>query len=139
MSRQEKNEQFLLSSFLYGGNAFVTIPNSDARYDKFGQYPGWVLGSFVGYTWDSGFSASWSANYVDSVAASSELPDLLTLPSYLTHNFTVAYDRKQWRASLTIRNAFDEEYFVPNNGSFGGTLLQPGLPLNFELSVTRRF
>ena len=127
------------NAFLYGGNAFVTIPNSDARYDKFGQYPGWVLGSFVGYSWDSGFSASWSANYVDSVAASSELPDLLTLPSYLTHNFTAAYDHKQWRVSLTIRNAFDEEYFVPNNGSFGGTLLQPGLPLNFELSVTRRF
>ncbi len=127
------------NAFLYGGNTFVTIPNSDARYNRFGQYPEWVYGSFVGYTWDNGISASWSGNYVDSVAASSELPDLLILPSYFTSNFSVAYDKNAWRVALTVRNAFDEEYFVPNNGSFGGTLLQPGLPTTYELSVTRRF
>jgi outer membrane receptor protein involved in Fe transport len=127
------------NAYLYGGNAAVNIPNRDRDYDRFGQYPEWVLGSFVGYNWDNGWNVSWSANRVDSVAASSEIPDLLILPSYLTHNFSVAYDNKTWRFGLTVRNAFDEEYFVPNNGSFGGQLLQPGLPTNYELSVTRRF
>jgi iron complex outermembrane recepter protein len=127
------------NSFLYGGNSSVTIPNSEARFNKFGQYPEWVLGSFVGYNWDNGLAISWSANWVDSVAASSELPDLLTLPSYITHNLSVAYDNMTWRVALTVRNALNEEYFVPNNGSFGGMLLQPGLPRNYEIAVSRRF
>ncbi len=127
------------NAYLYGGNSSVTIPNSNSSYDKFGQYPDVVLGSFIGYNWDSGFSVSWSANWVDSVSASSELPDLLILPSYITHNLSAAYDNKTWRFSVTVRNALDEEYFVPNNGSFGGQLLQPGLPTNWELAATRRF
>jgi outer membrane receptor protein involved in Fe transport len=127
------------NAFLWGGNSSVSIPNSNRNYDKFGQYPEYVLGGFVGYNWDNGFSVSWSTNWVDSVAASSELPDLLKLPSYTTHNVSVGYDNKTWRFILQVRNILDEEYFVPNNGSFGGMLLQPGLPINAEFAVTRRF
>ncbi|MEN9840248.1 MAG: hypothetical protein RL376_48 [Verrucomicrobiota bacterium] len=127
------------NAFLWGGNSNVTISNTDTKYLKFGQYPEYVFGLFVGHNWDNGLFASWSANWVDSVASSSELPDLLILPSYLTHNVSFGYDNKTWRFTLQVRNILDEEYFVPNNGSFGGALLQPGLPINWELAATRRF
>lgn len=127
------------NAFLWGGNTNVTISNTNTKYIKFGQYPEYVAGLFVGYNWDNGLYASWSSNWVDSVGASSELLDLLVLPSYLTHNVSFGYKTKTWSFGLQVRNILDEEYFVPNNGSFGGALIQPGLPINWELSATRRF
>ncbi len=127
------------NSFLYGGNSLVVINNSDARFNRFGQYPEWIYGLFVAHNFDNGLSVSWSANWVDSVVSSSELPDLLTLPRYDTHNLTLAYDNKTWRFALQVRNITDEEYATPNNGSFGGMLVQPGLPRNYEFSISRRF
>lgn len=127
------------NALLWGGNPVYVIDNADPKFQRFGQYPEWVLGSFLGYNTDFGLRLGLSLNWVDSVAASSELPDLLILPSYFTANVSASYEIGQWLVSLQVRNALEEEYFVPNNGSFGGALLQPGLPRNYELSVTRKF
>ncbi len=127
------------NSLLYGGNTFVALPNSDDRFLRWGQYPDWVLGSFIGYTTDFGVSLSWSANWVSSVSASSEIPDILIIPSSLTHNVTIAYDKDLWRLALQVRNVGDEERFAPNTGSFGAQLLQATPPRSYEISVTRRF
>lgn len=127
------------SAFLLGGNAQVAIPASATDYNRFGQYPEAVMGAFVGYTSPSGWSASWQTTFVSDVAASSELYDLLQLPEYLISTASIGYNSKRWRLSLIVRNVFDELYWVPNNGSFGGMLLQTGLPRNAELSITRNF
>jgi outer membrane receptor protein involved in Fe transport len=97
------------------------------------------MGAFVGYTSPSGWSASWQTTFVSDVAASSELYDLLQLPEYTISTASFGYNSKRWRLSLIVRNVFDERYWVPNNGSFGGMLLQTGLPRNAELSITRNF
>ncbi len=126
-------------AFLFGGNPNIVIPATDARFNKWGQYPDRVFGFFVGYNADAGWGVTWNSTWVDEVAASSEVPDLLTLPSSLSHAASVYWGSEKWRVSLNIRNVFDEEYFAPNSGSFGGTLLQAALPRNYELAVTRRF
>ncbi|HEY0944226.1 MAG TPA: TonB-dependent receptor [Opitutaceae bacterium] len=132
------NVIFPAEAFLWGGNANVVIPD-DPAYNEYGQYPDHIIGTFIGYTWDNGFGVTWNSTYVSKVAASSDLKDLLTLPSSYSHNVAMFYDKGAWRVSLNIRNLTDELYWTPNNGSFGGTLLQTALPRNYELSITRRF
>ncbi len=133
------NVIFPAEAFLWGGNAAVAIPASATEYNEFGQYPDHIIGTFVGYSFPNGFGVTWNSTYVSKVAASSDLPDLLTLPDSYSHNMAFYYDKKQWRISLNVRNLTDELYWTPNNGSAGGTLLQTALPRNYELSVTRRF
>ncbi len=127
------------NALLWGGNPQVLVSADDRTYDRFGQYPAHIYTGFVGYNFDNGLQISLNTSWVSETAASSELWDLLTIPSYTLANLTVAYDLKDWRFSAVIRNLTDEEYFTANNGSFGGALLQAGLPRNFEFSVTRRF
>ncbi|MES2694249.1 MAG: TonB-dependent receptor [Verrucomicrobiota bacterium] len=127
-------------AFLWGGIATVAIPASAEAYNEYGQYPDQVIGSFIGYTWDSGLGVTWNSSYVSKVSASSELKDLLILPSSYSHNISFFYDnRKSWRVSLNVRNVTDELYWNPNNGHAGGTLIHAAPPRNYELTVTRRF
>jgi len=126
------------NAFLWGGNAAVIVPPTEF-YNEYGQYPDHILTMFLNYNWDSGFGASWNTTYASKVAASTDLPDLLTIPEYYTSTASVFWTKKQWKVALICRNVLDEQYWVPNNGSFGGALLQPGLPRNLEFSVTRKF
>lgn len=124
---------------LYGGNPAVIIDNGDPRYWKVGQYPEQILTGFVGYNWDSGFDASVNVSIVSENQASYDIPDLLTLPGYVLTNFSVGWKNKDWRVAVNVRNALNEQYDTPNQGAAGGTLLQHGIPRNYELSVTRNF
>lgn len=127
-------------AFLYGGMATVAIPATATDYNEYGQYPDQVLGGFIGYNWNNGWGVTLNSSYVSGVAASPDLFDLLSLPSYFTHNVSLSYDnKKSWRFSLSIRNLTDKLYFTPNNGAVGGTLILAGLPRNMELTMTRRF
>jgi iron complex outermembrane receptor protein len=124
---------------LWGGNPALIIDNGDPKYWKVGQYPDSIYTAFVGYNWDNGFDASVNVSYVSENQASYDVPDLLTLPSYTLTNVSVGWKNKNWRVAVNIRNALDEEYWTPNQGAAGGTLLQAGIPRNYELSVTRNF
>jgi len=127
-------------AFLWGGNALVAIPATATDYHEYGQYPQEVYGAFVGYTSDKGWGVTWNSTYLSSVSASSEIKDLLILPSSLTHNASLFYDtRKSWRFSVNVRNVTDELYWTPNNGQAGGTLLQTGFDRNYEFTITHRF
>ena len=124
---------------LWGGSPQLLIDNGDQRFWKVGGYPEAIYTGFVGYNWTSGFEASVSASWVSENQASYDVPDLLTLPGYMLTNVSLGWKNKDWRVALNIRNALDKEYWSPNAGAAGGTLLQAGLPRNYELSVTRNF
>lgn len=126
-------------AFLFGGNPQVTVNTDLPQYNKYGQYPDTVLGAFVGYNFNNGFGLSWNTTYVSSVSASSVLPDLLILPSSVSHAAAFYWNNPTWRVAVNVRNVTDELMWTPNSGSYGGTLLQTGLPRNYELAITRRF
>ncbi len=130
---------FPAEAFLFGGNPQIRVNTDDPKYNKYGQYPDTVLGAFIGYNWDNGFGMSWNTTYVSDVSASSVIPDLLVLPSSVSHSAAFYWNSENWRVALNIRNVTDELMWTPNSGSFGGTLLQTGLPRNYELALTRRF
>jgi iron complex outermembrane receptor protein len=130
---------FPADAFLFGGNPQVRVNTNDPKYSKFGQYPDTVVGAFFGYNFDNGFGFSWNSTYVSDVSASSVVPDLLILPSSFSHAAALYWNSENWRVALNIRNVTDELMWTPNSGSFGGTLLQTGLPRNYELALTRRF
>ena len=126
------------NAFLWGGNVAVIVPPTDF-YREQGQYPDHILTLFLNHNWDNGFGVTWNTTYASAVAASLDLPDLLNLPAYYIHTTSAYWQSKSWRISFIVRNVTDELYWVPNAGSAGGTLLQRGLPRNFELSVTKKF
>lgn len=126
------------NAFTWGGNVQVIVPPTNF-YREQGQYPDHILTLFLNHNWDSGFGVTWNTTYASKVAASLDLPDLLGLPAYYIHTASAYWQHKSWRISLIVRNVTDELYWVPNAGSAGGTLLQAGLPRNFELSVTKKF
>jgi len=130
---------FPADAFLFGGNPQVSVNTDLPQFNKFGQYPDTVLGAFIGYAFNNGVGVSWNTTYVSDVAASSVLPDLLTLPSSVSHAASMFWQSPTWRLAFNIRNVTNEKMWAPNAGSFGGMLLQAGLPRNYELSLTRRF
>ncbi|MCC5022317.1 MAG: TonB-dependent receptor [Candidatus Synoicihabitans palmerolidicus] len=130
---------FPADAFLFGGNAYIRVDTDDPRYNKYGQYPDEVYGACIGYNFDNGFGLSWNTTYVSSVSASSLVPDLLILPSSLSHPASVYWQNDTWRFAWNARNVGDEKMWTPNTGSFGGVTLQPGLPRNYEFAMTRKF
>ncbi len=133
----DANDIYPANALLYGGNPQLSIENNQIL--EVGQYPQTILTGFVGYNWSNGFSVSANVSYVSTNASSATLINQLELPEYYLVNTNFAWEDKTWRFALTVRNIFDEEYFSPNSGAAGGSLLQAGIPTNFELSATRKF
>ncbi len=63
-----------------------------------------------------------------------ELPNTITIPSYVRTDATIFYRRDNWRTALNFKNIFDIKYYDSQ-----GFLLYPGAPLTVLGSVSVEF
>jgi len=62
------------------------------------------------------------------------------LPSYTLLNLGIIYETESWTFSLTGKNLADERYFRSNFPNlFGGAIVLPELPRNYQASVAFHF
>jgi iron complex outermembrane receptor protein len=115
-------------------------------------------GVLVSYTFDpestpalDGFRASVGVDYIGNrpgdapsglTAASTSTKVIPNLPTFYLGartlvNLTLAYNSKSnWGAQLNVDNVFDKEY---NMASINRSMIYVGTPINFRLTLTRKF
>lgn len=123
-------------AFLYGGRAFVTLPNNLAEYEIKQGNPETQFGFNTNYTMDNGFGFTLSGN-VFSSTYSGRLK-LVKLPAVETMNLGAFYKADYWQLKLDIKNVFDTEYFRARTGdTLGETLVQamPGRTMSATFNV----
>ena len=81
-----------------------------------------------------GFGVGFGLRYVGDRFA--DVGNQFELPSYITADAAVFYQKAGFRAQVNVRNVFDEEYFV---GGGGRNTIYPGEPLNVMASVGYEF
>ena len=121
----------------YGLNdAFVSKDNSIPEDDRLVNAPRNSASLWTTYEIQSGslqglgFGAGLS--FIGDREA--ELPNTITIPSYVRTDATVFYRRDNWRAALNFKNLFDIKYYDSQ-----GFLLYPGAPFTVLGSVSVQF
>jgi len=95
--------------------------------------------TFTGtYAFNNGVALNASVVSVDSV--NSGYTQAVKLPSYTLLNLGIIYETESWTFSLTGKNLADERYFRSNFPNlFGGAIVLPELPRNYQASVAFHF
>jgi len=123
-------------AFLYGGRAFLVLPNNIQDYEIKQGNPKNQFGINANYRLDNGVGFSLSGNYFSSVY--SGRLKLVKLPAVETLNLGVFYDKDFWTLKLDVRNVFDKQYFRARTGdTLGETLVQamPGRTMLATLKI----
>ena len=123
-------------AFLYGGRAFVTLPNNMTEYEIKQGNPETQFGFNANYTMENGFGMTLSGNAFSSTY--SGRLKLVKLPAVETLNLGAFYKADFWTLKFDVKNLFDKEYFRARTGdTLGETLVQamPGRTLSTTFNV----
>ena len=123
---------------LFGGVAIGNVLIANEQGARRAGVPENIYSLTGTYAWDNGFALNASVIAVDSVF--SGFARGVRLPSYTLLNLGVRYETDQWAFSLTGKNMTDERYFRSNFPNlFGGGIVLPELPRNYQASISFNF
>lgn len=105
---------FPAEAFLYGGRAFLQLPNGLDEYREKQGTPDTQLGLNALYQITNGFGASFGGQYFSSTY--SGRLKLVELPSALVLNAGLFLDSRIWHLRFNVFNLNDERYFRTRNG-----------------------
>lgn len=121
----------------YGLNdAFVSEDNSIPEGDRLVNAPRNSASLWTTYEIQSGDlqGLGFGAGVFFVGDREAELPNTITIPSYVRTDATIFYRRDNWRAALNFKNLFDIKYYDSQ-----GFLLYPGAPFTVLGSVSVEF
>jgi hypothetical protein len=114
-------------AFLYGGRAFLVMPNELATlYERKRGNPETQLGLTAQYKFDNGLGVTLSSNHFASVYAGRLM--LVELPATTTVDAGVFLDIGRFHVKLDVLNATDERYFRARTGDTLSDSLAQAMP-----------
>ena len=125
-------------AFLYGGRAFVTLPDGSGLYREKQGNPAIQVGFHAAYQWHNGFGGTISGNYFSSV--SSGRLQLVDLPEAHVLDIGAFWESLHWRVKLDVSNVLDQRYFRARTGdTLGDTLVQAMPTRRWQLTARYSF
>jgi outer membrane receptor protein involved in Fe transport len=125
-------------AFLYGGRAYLQLPNNMPQYATKQGNPPTQLGFAGSYQLRDGLGLTLSGNYFSSTCSGRLC--LVRLPSADVLNTGVFWDVGQWSAKLDIFNVTNARYFRARTGDALGDVLAQAMPgRHWQLSVKVSF
>lgn len=132
------NVVFPAEAFLYGGRAFLVLPQDVPEYEEVQGRPDPQIGFNAMYKGKNGWGATFSGNYFPS-HYSGRLK-LIELPSSLVLNLGISYSIGDWRIKGDIYNLTNERYFRARTGDTLSDALVSAMPeRRYQLTITRSF
>jgi len=123
-------------SIFYGGYFSGNI-QSPANSRKAG-IPENIYTLTATYAFDNGLALSGSI--IDVESTTSGFSQAIKLPAYTLLNLGVSYETENWTFQVNGKNLTDERYFRANFPNlFGGQIVLPELPRNFQARVAYKF
>ena len=122
----------------YGGtlSGFVIRPGKQGA--RRAGMPRTILSMTATYDFGHGIAVSASAANVEAVP--SGFSNSVTLPAYTLVNAGVVVSKGNWTLTATAKNLTDERYFRANFPNlFGGTIVLPELPRNYQARLQYRW
>ena len=123
-------------AFLYGGRAFLVMPNElSSEYGRKRGNPETQIGFTAQYKFDNGLGLTLSGNHFASVYAGRLM--LVELPSTTTVDAGVFLDVGRFHVKLDVLNATDERYFRARTGDTLSDSLAQAMPDRRWLATIR--
>jgi iron complex outermembrane recepter protein len=125
-------------AFLYGGRAYLQLPNNMPQYATKQGNPPTQIGFAASYQLHSGLGFTWSGNYFSSTCSGRLC--LVRLPSADVLNAGVFWQVGGWSAKLDVFNLTNERYFRARTGDTLGDVLAQAMPdRHWQLSLKVTF
>ena len=122
----------------YGGALVGWVVRPGKRGARRAGMPATIASITATYDFGNGVAISGSAVDVDSVH--SGFSNSVVLPAYTLVNAGVVVEMGNWKLTATAKNLTDERYFRSNFPNlFGGVIVLPELPRNFQTRVQYRW
>ena len=130
-------EAFGLAGDYYGGRLQAILP-ATADYQARAGYPQCSMNVNGTYFLLPSLAAHVSATYQDEIH--SGRLQRITLPAAYLVGAALIYEGERFGARLTVNNAFNELYFIPNSPDVTGEVIAiPAPERNYQLSVSLKF
>jgi outer membrane receptor protein involved in Fe transport len=125
-------------AFLYGGRAYLQLPNNMPQYATKQGNPPTQLGFAGSYASPYGLGLTLSGNYFSSTCSGRLC--LVRLPSADVLNTGVFWDVRPWSAKLDVFNVTNARYFRARTGDTLGDVLAQAMPgRHWQLTVKVSF
>jgi len=125
-------------AFLYGGRAFLVLPDDMPGYEKKRGNPETQLGLTATYQLPVGLGFTFSGNYFSSVYTGRLM--LVELPSHIVMNAGLFWDAERFQVKLDVQNLTDERYFRARTGDTLADVLASAMPdRRWQLTIRTRF
>lgn len=122
----------------YGGSLVGTVIRPGERGARRAGMPSTIGSITATYDFGNGIAISGSAVNVDAVH--SGFSNSVLLPAYTLINAGLVVEKGDWLLTATAKNLTDERYFRSNFPNlFGGAIVLPELPRNFQTRVQYRW
>lgn len=120
------NVVYPAEAFLYGGRAYIRLPDDVDLYETKRGNPETQFGINANYRLDNGLGFTLSGNAFSSVY--SGRLQTVKLPAVETLNLGVYYDADIWNLKFDVRNVTDERYWRSRTGDSLGDMLVQAMP-----------
>ncbi|KAF0093040.1 MAG: putative TonB-dependent receptor [Puniceicoccaceae bacterium 5H] len=132
---QTEEEYALGGGILQGASDRELTNNPEGVY---GGFPELSANFYARYQteqgWGGAFGPTWRSGYYHDINRE------LHIPASWVWDASIFYENDDWRINLRVDNVFDEDYWLGQDPVFSaGTLIIPGEPRSWKLSVTRYF
>ena len=122
----------------YGGSLVGTVIRRGERGARRAGMPSSIGSITATYDFGNGIAVSGSAVNVDSVH--SGFSNSVLLPAYTLINAGLVVEKGDWMFTVSAKNLTDERYFRSNFPNlFGGAIVLPELPRNFQTRIQYRW
>ncbi|MDP0500663.1 MAG: hypothetical protein Q7P63_11245 [Verrucomicrobiota bacterium JB022] len=132
----QSEEEFALNGGILNGDSNRPLTNNPQGV--YGGFPELSANLYLRYQteggWGGAFGPTWRSGYYHDINRQ------LHIPSAWVWDASVFYEIGDWRLNLRVDNVFDEHYWLGQDPVFSaGTLIIPGEPRSWKVSVTRYF